>query len=122
MKNSATDRGSPPTRFGIPLRPIGCIVAWNREAKMEIPEKSGPRFVECLRRRVQENRWKNAKTGGQRRHHIDESLIAARPEFAARLMDHGAIADVSRPIRIRRHDKSLYGMEAAGPKGVVAAL
>ena len=47
--------------------------------------------------------------------------IAARPQFAARLMDYGAIAEVSMPIRIRRHDKSLYGMEAAGTKGLVAA-
>jgi hypothetical protein len=44
-----------------------------------------------------------------------------QPEFAARLMDYGAIAEVSMPIRIRRHDKSLYGMEAAGTKGLVAA-
>ena len=46
---------------------------------------------------------------------------AARPEFAARLMDCRAIAEVSVPIRIRRHDKSLYGMEAAETKGLVAA-
>jgi hypothetical protein len=58
MKNSAADRRSTPTRFGIPLRPIGCIVAWNREAKMEIPEESILRV-----QRVQENRWKNTKTG-----------------------------------------------------------
>ena len=45
---------------------------------------------------------------------------AARPEFAARLMDYGAIAEVSIPIRMRRHDKSLYGMEAAETKGFVA--
>ena len=49
------------------------------------------------------------------------SSIAARPEFAARLMDYGAIPEVSMPIRIRRHDKSLYGMEAAETKGLVAA-
>ena len=121
MSNSAADRRSPPTRFGIPLRPIGCIVAWNREAKMEIPENSGLRLIECLRLRVQESRWNNTKTGEEGRHRIDESLIAARSEFAARLMDYGAIAEISRPIRIRRHDKSLYGMEAAGTKGLVAA-
>jgi hypothetical protein len=89
---------------------------------MEIPETSGLRLMECLRLRVQENRWKNTKTGEQRRHHTDESLIAARPEFAARLMDYGAIAEVSMPIRIRRHDKLLYGMEAPGTKRLVAAL
>jgi len=87
---------------------------------MEIPENSSLRLMECLRLRVQENRRKNTKTGEQRRHRIDEPLIAARPEFAARLMDYGAIAEVSRPIRIRRHDKSLYGMEAAETKGLVA--
>jgi len=65
MKNSAADRRSPPTPFGIPLQPTGCIVAWNREAIMEIPEKSGLRLMECLRLRVQENRWKNTKTGEQ---------------------------------------------------------
>jgi hypothetical protein len=32
---------------------------------MEIPEKSGLRLMECLRLRVQENRWKNTKTGEQ---------------------------------------------------------
>jgi len=122
MKNSAADRRSAPTRFGIPLRPIGCIVAWNREAKMETPEKSGLRWMECLRLRVQENRWKNTKTGEEGRHHIDESLIAARPQFAARLMDYGAIVEVSVPIRIRRHDESLHGMKAADTKGLVAAL
>ncbi|MCX6618489.1 MAG: hypothetical protein NTZ98_20635, partial [Acidobacteria bacterium] len=88
---------------------------------MEIPEKSGLSLMESLRLRVQENRWKNTNTGEQGRHHIDESLIAARPEFAARLMGYGAMAEVSRPIRIRRHDESLYGMEAAGTKGLVAA-
>jgi hypothetical protein len=88
---------------------------------MEIPETSGLRWMERLRLRVQENRWKNTKTGEQRRHHIDESLIAARPEFAARLMDYGAIPEVSRPIRTRRHDKPLYGMEAAETKRLVAA-
>jgi len=36
-------------------------------------------------------------------------------------MDYGAIPEVSMPIRIRRHDKSLYGMEAAETKGLVAA-
>ena len=89
---------------------------------MATPEESGLRWMECLRLRVQDNRWKNTKTGEQRRHHIGESLIAARPEFAARLMDYGAIAEVSRPIRIRRHDESLYRMEAADTKGLVAAL
>jgi len=87
---------------------------------LEIPEESGLGFMECLRLRVQENRWKNTKTGEQRRHHIDESVIAARPQFAARLMDYGAIAEVSRPIRMRRHDKSLYGMEADETKGLLA--
>jgi len=82
---------------------------------MEISEKSLLRV-----QRVQENRWKNTKTGEQRRHHRDESLIAARPEFAARLLDCGAIAEVSRPIRRRRHDKSLYGMEADETKGLLA--
>jgi hypothetical protein len=89
---------------------------------MEIPEKSGLRWMECLRLRVQENRWKNTKTGEQGRHHIDESLIPARPEFAARLMDYEAIAEVSRPIRISGHDKLLYGTEPAQTKGLVAAL
>ena len=88
---------------------------------MEIPEKSGLCWRECLRLRVQEDRWKNTKTGEKGRHHMDASLIAARPEFAARLMDYGAIAEVSMPIPIRRHDKSLYGMEAAETKGLVAA-
>jgi hypothetical protein len=83
---------------------------------MDIPEKSILRV-----QRVQENRWKNTEAGEEGRHHIDESLIAARPEFAARLMDYGAIAEVSRPIRIRRHDKSWYGMEAAETKGLAAA-
>jgi hypothetical protein len=46
---------------------------------------------------------------------------AARPEFAARLMDYGAIARVSMPVGIRPHDKSSYGMEAAETKGLVAA-
>ena len=85
------------------------------------PEESGLRLMECLRLRVQENRWKNTKPGEEGRHHTDESLIAARPEFAARLMHYGAIAEVSRPIRMRRHDKSLYGMEAAETKGLLAA-
>jgi len=49
------------------------------------------------------------------------SSIAARPEFAARLMDYAAIAEVYMPIRIRRHDKSLYAMEATETKGLVAA-
>jgi hypothetical protein len=89
---------------------------------MEISEISGLHLMESLRLRVQENRWKNAKTGQEGRHRIDESLIAARPEFAARLMGYGAIAEVSRPIRIRRHDKSLYGMEAAETKRLVAVL
>jgi len=88
---------------------------------MEIPERSGLRLRKCLRLRVQGNRWKNTKTGEQGRHHIDESLIAARPEFAARLMDYGAIGEISRPIRIRRHGKSLCGMEAAETKGSVRA-
>jgi len=52
---------------------------------------------------------------------LAEGWGRVQPEFAARLMDYGAIAEVSRPIRIRRHDKSLYGMEAAGTKGLVAA-
>jgi len=89
---------------------------------MEIPGESGLRWMERLRLRVQENRWKNTKTGEEGRHHIDESLIAAGPEFAARLMDYGAIVEVSRPIRIRRHDELLYGMEAAETKRLVAAL
>jgi len=72
---------------------------------METPEKPGLRWMECFRLRVQENRWKNTKTGEEGRHRTDESLIAARPEFAARLMDYGAIGEASRPIRIRRHDK-----------------
>jgi len=88
---------------------------------MGIPEKSGLRRMECLRLPVQGNRWKNSKTGEQGRHHTDESLIAARPEFAARLMDYGAIAELSMPIRITRHDKLLYGMEAAGTKRLLAA-
>jgi len=88
---------------------------------MEIPEKSGLPLMECLRLQVQENRWKSTKTGEEGRQHIDESLIAARPEFAARLMDYGAIAELSRPIRIGRRDKSLYGVKAAGTKGFVAA-
>jgi len=89
---------------------------------MGIPEKSGLPLMECLRLRVQENRWKSTKTGEQGRHHTDESLIAARPEFAARLMDCGAIAEVSRPVRIRRHDRLFYGTEAAETTGLVAAL
>jgi hypothetical protein len=89
---------------------------------MEIPEKSGLSLMECSRLRLQENRWKNAKTGEEGRHHIHESLIAARPEFPARLMDYGAIAQVSRPTRIRRHDKLLYWLEAAETRGIVAAL
>jgi hypothetical protein len=52
---------------------------------------------------------------------LAEGWGRVQPEFAARLMDYGAIAEVSMPIRIRRHDKSLYGMEAAGTKGLVAA-
>jgi hypothetical protein len=71
-------------------------VAWNRDAKSQIPENSGLRLMECLRLRAQENAWKNTKTGEEGRHHIDEPLIAARPEFAARLVDYGAIAEVSR--------------------------
>jgi hypothetical protein len=46
---------------------------------------------------------------------------AARPQFVARLTDYGAVAEVSVPIRIRRHDQSLYGMEAAETTGLVAA-
>jgi hypothetical protein len=45
-----------------------------------------------------------------------------RPEFAARFTDYGAIAEVSMPMRIRRHDKSWYGMEAAEGKKLVASL
>jgi len=52
---------------------------------------------------------------------LAEGWGRGQPEFAARLMDYGALAEVSMPIRIRRHDKSLYGMEAAGTKGLVAA-
>jgi hypothetical protein len=63
---------------------------------MEIPEESGLPLMECFRLRVQETRWKRTKTGEQEGHHIGESLTAARPEFAARLMDYGAIAEVSR--------------------------
>jgi hypothetical protein len=88
---------------------------------MQIPENSGLCWMECLRLRIHANRWKNTKPGEQGRHHIDESLIAARPEFAARLMHYGVIAEVSKPIRIRRHDKSSYGMEAPETKGLVAA-
>jgi hypothetical protein len=52
---------------------------------------------------------------------LAEGWGRVQPEFAARLMDYGAIAQVSMAIRIRRHDKSLYGMEAAGTKGLLAA-
>jgi len=52
---------------------------------------------------------------------LAEGWGRVQPEFAARLMDYGAIAEVSMPIRIGRHDKSLYGMEAAETKGLVAA-
>ena len=52
---------------------------------------------------------------------LAEGCGHVKPEFAARLMDYGAIAKVSMPTRIRRHHKSLYGMEAAGTKGHVAA-
>jgi len=52
---------------------------------------------------------------------LAEGWGRVHPEFAARLMDYGAIAEVSLPIRIRRHDRLLYGMEAAGTKGLVAA-
>jgi hypothetical protein len=44
-----------------------------------------------------------------------------QPELAARLMGYGTMAEVSMPIRIRRHDESLYGMQAAGTKGLLAA-
>jgi site-specific recombinase XerD len=36
---------------------------------------AGLRLMECLRLRVQENRWKNTKTAEEGRHHIDESLV-----------------------------------------------
>ena len=52
---------------------------------------------------------------------LAEGWGRVQPQFAARLMDYGAIAEVSRPLRIRRHDESSYGMEAAGTKGPVAA-
>ena len=52
---------------------------------------------------------------------LAEGWDRVQPEFAARLMDYGAIAEVSMPIRIKRDDKSSYGMEAAGTKGLVAA-
>ena len=52
---------------------------------------------------------------------LAEGWGRVEPEFAARLMDYGAIPEVSRPIRTRRHDKPLYGMEAAETKRLVAA-
>ena len=52
---------------------------------------------------------------------LAEGCGRVQPEFPARLMDYGAIAEVLMPIRIRRHDKSLCGMEATGTKGLVAA-
>jgi len=51
---------------------------------------------------------------------LSEGWGRVQPEFPARLMDYGAIAAVSMPIRIKRHRKSLYGMEAAGTKRLVA--
>jgi len=118
---------------------------------MEIPEKSGLPLMECLRLWVQDidfarneilardgkgakdritmlaeslkappqNHLKKVKAIHER--DLAEGCAGAQPEFAARLMDYGALAEVSMPIRIRRHDKSLYGMEAAGTKGLVAA-
>ena len=53
--------------------------------------------------------------------HLAEGWGRVQPEFAARLMDYGAIAGVSIPIRIGPHDKPLYGVEAAETKGLVAA-
>jgi len=115
---------------------------------MEIPEKSGLRLMECLRLRVQDIDFarneilvNDGKAAKDRITMLAESLKAPLQnhrkkvtaiherdlaegwdrELAARLMDYGAIAEVFIPIRMRRHDKSLYGMEAAGTKGLVAA-
>jgi len=52
---------------------------------------------------------------------LAEGWGRVHPEFATRLMDYGAIAEVSMPIRMRRHHKSLYEMEAAKTKGLVPA-
>ena len=118
---------------------------------MEIPEKSGLPLMECLRLWVQDidfarneilardgkgakdritmlaeslkaplqNHLKKPKAIHER--HLAEGWGRVQPEFAARLMDYGAIAAFSMPIRIRRHDKALYGMEAAGTQGLLAA-
>jgi len=118
---------------------------------MEIPEKSGLRLLECLRLRVQDIDFarneilvRDGKGAKDRITMLAESLKAplrtrlkkvkaihqrdlakgwgrVKPEFAARLMDYGAIAGVSIPIRIGPHDKPLYGVEAAETKGLVAA-
>jgi len=37
------------------------------------------------------------------------SLTVVRPSLAARLTGYEAIEEVIMPLRIRRHDKSLYG-------------
>ena len=118
---------------------------------MEIPEKSGLRLLECLRLRVQDidfarneilvrygkaakdrittlagslkaplqNHLKKVKAIHER--DLAEGWGRIQPEFAPRLMDYGAIAAIPMPIRIGRHDKPLYGVEAAGTKGLVAA-
>jgi hypothetical protein len=118
---------------------------------MEIPEKSRLPLMECLRLRVQgidfagnEILGREGKGAKDRITTPAESLKAplqshlkkvkaiherdlaegsgrVQPQFAARSMDYGAIADVSMPIRITRHHKSFYGMEAAGTKGPAAA-
>ncbi|MCX6615036.1 MAG: hypothetical protein NTZ98_02945 [Acidobacteria bacterium] len=104
---------------------------------MEIPEESGLRLLGCLRLRVQgidfagnkilvrdgkgakdriamlagslkaplQSHLKKVKAIHER--DLAEGWGRAQPEFAARLMDYGAIAAVPMPIRIIRHHESL---------------
>ena len=118
---------------------------------MEIPEEPRLPLLECLRLRLQDIDFarneilvRDGKGAKDRITMLAESLKAplrtrlkkvkaiherdlaegwgrVQPQFAARLMDYGAIAEVSMTMRIRRHDKSLYGMDAAGTKWPVAA-
>jgi hypothetical protein len=88
---------------------------------MEIPEKSIKDRITMLAESLKaplQNHLKKVKAIHER--DLAEGWGRVQPEFPARLMDYGAIAGVSMPIRIRRHHKSLCGMEAAESKGPVA--